>query len=146
LNAAEEPAPAGTANELSPVAGDAGVPPLDFDVGFGETDAETPVEPPAAEAPAEPLAPPAFDLSAIDLELGQADTAVAPALAPADDVMPAPELPLVDDPEVATKLELAQAYEEMGDKEGARELLNEVLAEGSPAQQQAARDKLAQLG
>lgn len=50
-----------------------------------------------------------------------------------------------DDPEVATKLELAQAYEEMGDREGARELLNEVLTEGSVAQQAAARTRLDQL-
>lgn len=50
-----------------------------------------------------------------------------------------------DNPEVATKLELAQAYEEMGDLEGARELLNEVLGEGSPAQQSAARARLDQL-
>jgi pilus assembly protein FimV len=50
-----------------------------------------------------------------------------------------------DDPEVATKLELAQAYEEMGDREGARELLNEVLSEGSSAQQALARTRLDQL-
>jgi len=50
-----------------------------------------------------------------------------------------------DDPEVATKLELAQAYEEMGDREGARELLNEVLSEGSEAQQAIARSRLDQL-
>lgn len=50
-----------------------------------------------------------------------------------------------DDPEVATKLELAQAYEEMGDREGARELLNEVLCEGSEAQQAIARSRLDQL-
>ncbi len=51
----------------------------------------------------------------------------------------------VDDPEVATKLELAQAYEEMGDHEGARELLNEVLNEGSTAQQEMARARLDRL-
>jgi pilus assembly protein FimV len=50
-----------------------------------------------------------------------------------------------DDPEVATKLELALAYEEMGDREGARELLNEVLSEGSPAQQAQAQARLDQL-
>lgn len=50
-----------------------------------------------------------------------------------------------DNPEVATKLELAQAYEEMGDLEGARELLNEVLNEGSESQQAQARAKLDQL-
>ena len=50
-----------------------------------------------------------------------------------------------DNPEVATKLELAHAYEEMGDKEGARELLQEVINEGDAAQQASARTKLAQL-
>lgn len=47
--------------------------------------------------------------------------------------------------ETETKLELARAYEDMGDKDGARELLAEVLAEGSPAQQDAAREMLARL-
>lgn len=51
-----------------------------------------------------------------------------------------------ESPDVATKLELAQAYEEMGDKEGARELLQEVLHEGGSRQQQMARDRLAALG
>jgi pilus assembly protein FimV len=50
-----------------------------------------------------------------------------------------------DNPEVATKLELAQAYEEMGDLDGARELLNEVLSEGSKAQQAQAQAKLDQM-
>ncbi len=50
-----------------------------------------------------------------------------------------------DNPEVTTKLELAQAYEEMGDQEGARDLLNEVLNEGSAAQQAQARARLDQL-
>jgi pilus assembly protein FimV len=50
-----------------------------------------------------------------------------------------------DDPEVATKLELAQAYEEMGDFEGARELLNEVVSEGSAGQQALARERLDKL-
>ena len=54
--------------------------------------------------------------------------------------------PAEDNPEVATKLELAQAYEEMGDKDGARELLREVLNEGSAGQQETARARLAQLG
>lgn len=47
--------------------------------------------------------------------------------------------------EVETKLELARAYDEMGDKEGARELLEEVLREGSADQQEAARQLLARL-
>jgi pilus assembly protein FimV len=44
--------------------------------------------------------------------------------------------------EVATKLDLAKAYEEMGDKDGARELLNEVMKEGDPAQQQQAKQMI----
>jgi pilus assembly protein FimV len=47
--------------------------------------------------------------------------------------------------EVATKLDLAKAYQEMGDKDGARELLNEVLKEGDAAQQQQAKTMLAAL-
>ena len=48
--------------------------------------------------------------------------------------------------EVATKLDLAKAYEEMCDKDGTRELLNEVLKEGDNAQQDQARGILARLG
>ena len=48
--------------------------------------------------------------------------------------------------EVATKLDLAKAYEEMGDKDGARELLNEVAKEGDAAQQAQAQQMLASLG
>ncbi len=47
--------------------------------------------------------------------------------------------------EIATKLELARAYEEMGDTEGARELVEEVLKEGSAAQKEEARGLLARL-
>ncbi len=49
------------------------------------------------------------------------------------------------DPEVDTKLELARAYEEMGDKDGARELLEEVLAEGNGKQQEQARVVMSRL-
>ena len=38
--------------------------------------------------------------------------------------------------DVQTKFDLAKAYQEMGDKEGAREILTEVIKEGD-AQQQA---------
>jgi len=48
--------------------------------------------------------------------------------------------------EVATKLDLAKAYEEMGDKDGARELLNEVLKEGDEAQKAQARSMLDAIG
>ncbi|MEQ1526923.1 MAG: FimV/HubP family polar landmark protein [Gallionella sp.] len=42
--------------------------------------------------------------------------------------------------EVATKLDLAKAYQEMGDESGAKEILQEVLREGDEGQRQAAQD------
>ncbi|HQT32038.1 MAG TPA: FimV/HubP family polar landmark protein [Thiobacillus sp.] len=57
-----------------------------------------------------------FDFSGLDLDLGDSG---------------GNELEL---DEVGTKLDLARAYVEMGDKEGAREILTEVLAEGSDKQ------------
>lgn len=94
---------------------------LDFDFNIGAPTA-------AAAEPARP-AEPAIDLGSIDLDLG------APA---------ASAEPVAGD-EVATKLELAKAYEEMGDKEGARELLTEVLKEGSAEQQAKAQGMLDKL-
>ena len=79
------------------------------------------------EAPSAPL-----DLSTINLDLGSpGETAAAPD---------------AHWQEVATKLDLAKAYQEMGDKDGARELLNEVLKEGDAAQQEQAQAMLAPLG
>jgi len=83
--------------------------------------------------PAAPAADTRFDLGALDLDLG----------APAGGG-PAPSDPKWQ--EVATKLDLAKAYEEMGDKDGARELLNEVLKEGDPGQQGQAKQMLSNLG
>lgn len=47
---------------------------------------------------------------------------------------------------MATKLDLAKAYEEMGDLEGARELLQEVLGEGNAEQQDVARTLMERVG
>jgi pilus assembly protein FimV len=47
--------------------------------------------------------------------------------------------------EVGTKLDLARAYMDMGDPEGARSILEEVLHEGSPAQRQEAQRLIASL-
>ena len=48
--------------------------------------------------------------------------------------------------EVGTKLDLARAYVEMGDKEGALEILGEVLAEGSDTQKADAKALMNSLG
>lgn len=47
--------------------------------------------------------------------------------------------------EVATKLDLAKAYLEMDDRDGAREILEEVLREGDDEQQSTARSMLDQI-
>jgi pilus assembly protein FimV len=48
--------------------------------------------------------------------------------------------------DVQTKFDLAKAYEEMGDKAGAREILQEVVREGDSEQQAQAKALLAGLG
>lgn len=110
--------------EDAPIAGGISDLKLDFDLELDQQ----PVEPAASE----PL-PETTDL-ALDFPGETSEPATQPVAA-----KPA------DNPEVATKLELAQAYEEMGDLEGARELLNEVVTEGSESQQAQARAKLDQL-
>ena len=118
-----------SATEQSPAA----APAID---GGHDIDFEFAIDAPSTSAPAAPPKAPAFDLSSIDLELDDNRVEANKSLpGQADD----------ENPDVATKLELALAYEEMGDKEGARELLQEVLHEGGSRQQQAARDRLAAL-
>ncbi|APC14871.1 peptidoglycan-binding protein [Pseudomonas frederiksbergensis] len=47
--------------------------------------------------------------------------------------------------EVATKLDLAQAYIDMGDNEGARDILGEVISEGNDGQKSEAKEMLARM-
>lgn len=47
--------------------------------------------------------------------------------------------------EAATKLDLAQAYIDMGDSDGARDILNEVVSEGSVEQKSEAEEMLSRL-
>ncbi|MFG0581777.1 FimV/HubP family polar landmark protein [Pseudomonas sp. zjy_9] len=119
--------------------------PADFDLSL---DDETPAQP-AVEADSF-----AAQLDEVTAELDQLSTDLdepqdAP-LAPADGI--ASELEGDDDfdflsgtDETATKLDLARAYIDMGDTEGARDILDEVVAEGSDAQQQEAREMIAKL-
>jgi pilus assembly protein FimV len=82
--------------------------------------------------------PSKLDLSEISLDLGgPSPDASALAAKPGSD----PKWQ-----EVATKLDLAKAYEEMGDKDGARELLKEVMKDGDAAQRGSAEQLLAKLG
>lgn len=53
---------------------------------------------------------------------------------------------LASDDEVSTKLDLARAYMDMGDREGAKDILQEVIKEGSASQQQEAQSLLKKIG
>lgn len=52
---------------------------------------------------------------------------------------------LADTDEVATKLDLARAYIDMGDKDGAKDILEEVTSEGNAEQQKEAKDLLEKI-
>jgi pilus assembly protein FimV len=135
-------APAPAAESSAPAAADAG-----FDFDLSALSMETPSEKPAAvefektmamTATAAPAPAPtayektaALNLGDLSLDLGDSTPAAA-ASAPSDSA-------------VSTKLELAKAYVEIGDTDGAKDILNEVAREGSPAQQAEARKLLAGL-
>jgi pilus assembly protein FimV len=98
---------------------------LDFDLSLEDAGA-----PKGEQAPAAPV-----DLSSISLDLGTPAATAATASS--------------SDPrwqEIATKLDLAKAYQGMGDKDGARQLLNEVVSQGDAAQQSEAKHLLSALG
>jgi len=79
-----------------------------------------------------------------DFSTAQAETVVNPQFGLEQDL--APDFEISVNEEVATKLDLAKAYEEMGDLEGARELLQEVVKEGDASQKDAAQLILAKIG
>ncbi|HXV39694.1 MAG TPA: FimV/HubP family polar landmark protein [Steroidobacteraceae bacterium] len=85
-----------------------------------------------------------LDFSSIDLDVGgagaDADRAPTAREYVATEKLPQlSELEPVTMSEVGTKLDLARAYMDMGDPDGARNILQEVLAEGSASQKQEAR-------
>jgi pilus assembly protein FimV len=141
-----EAAPSGVSGSESETA-TAHFPDLDFRL-------ETPPSHPAEEVKAE--MPPPLDLSGIDLDLGEPEKVAAPAeAAPTQTAAESPEhgateiRPAAIDPElwqeVATKLDLARAYIEMGDAEGAKEILQEVVGEGDARQREEANKMLASI-
>jgi pilus assembly protein FimV len=79
---------------------------------------------------------------ALDLDVGTAtvpDAAFAATQRLASEELALPDLEPVTMSEVGTKLDLARAYMDMGDPDGARNILEEVLTEGSAAQKQEAQ-------
>jgi pilus assembly protein FimV len=79
---------------------------------------------------------------ALDLDVGTAsvpEAAFAATQKLSAEDLALPDLEPVTMSEVGTKLDLARAYMDMGDPDGARNILEEVLAEGSAAQKQEAQ-------
>ncbi len=78
----------------------------------------------------------------LDLDIGSAtvpDTAFTSTQKLSSDDLALPDLEPVTMSEVGTKLDLARAYMDMGDPDGARNILEEVLTEGSSTQKQEAQ-------
>ena len=113
----------------------------DFDLSLED---EAPVKP-AAEVDSF-----AAQLDEVTAELDQLSTDVEEPLVPLGNL--SSDLGGDDDfdflsgtDETATKLDLARAYIDMGDAEGARDILDEVIAEGSDVQKQEAREMIAKM-
>lgn len=94
-----------------------------------------------------------LDFATAEEELDLSDALVFAEDEPSDDVAPeaaeadTEELLIADDADqMATKLDLARAYMDMGDSEGARGILEEVVAKGTEEQQQESRDLLTRIG
>ena len=92
----------------------------------------------SAGAPAPQLARPAAAI-----ELDKLDLAFDPARSTFED--PTPSVLDGQWHDAATKLDLAKAYQEMGDVEGAREILQEVLHEGDDQQKAEAQALMSKL-
>jgi pilus assembly protein FimV len=124
------PASAETETESAEISG------LDFNF-----DADVEAEPEPEMVAAETAAVlPDLDLSGISLDV--AEVASTPeAESAAEEIT----LSSGESPDVETKLDLVTAYMDMGDTEGARELLEEVLKEGGPSQRERAQSMLDSL-
>lgn len=108
---------------------------LDFDVDLDAAEEESALP---ASAPTQ-ANPQEIDLSGISFDLDDKPEADSAPDASATDSLAA------ESSEVDTKLDLVTAYVDMGDNEGARELLEEILQEGGPNQRLRAQDMLKSL-
>jgi pilus assembly protein FimV len=123
---------------------------LDFDLGqAGDSSAASPYAQPAISTPVQQVLTPKLsepkltENSGLDFDLGALNVPSAPAQAEAK-VTPA--VPASADSEIGTKLSLASAYIAIGDNEGARELLSEVIALGTAEQKATANELLTRIG
>lgn len=136
-----------------------------LDASFADTEAPAVEAPPSAEQLAAAHDPLDFDLTGLSLELDEpaeemeenppahkpdlaAQNAEFDLLGDFGSLEPHSldsELSAATSEEMATKLDLALAYQEIGDKEGARELLDEVMKGGTPEQSEKAKSLLLEL-
>ena len=92
------------------------------------------------------VAEPLVEEDSSDLDLSDSSASEASSDLSADINLDEGDLDLLTDlDENATKLDLARAYLEMGDATGAKEILQEVLAEGNDTQKQDAEEMLGQI-
>ncbi|MBC8995276.1 FimV family protein [Pseudomonas sp. N40(2020)] len=115
--------------------------PADFDLSLADEMDSNPAEPDAFAA----------ELDDVNAELDRLSQSIAePTFTEADAAM-GDDLGeddfdfLAGTDEAATKLDLAQAYIDMGDSDGARDILNEVLTEGDEKQRGEAKEMLSNL-
>lgn len=115
--------------------------PADFDLSLAdEMDAAAPDQPDAFESELNDVN---AELDRLSQSLGEPSFTAEDALASAADEPDFDFLSGTD--EVATKLDLAQAYIDMGDSDGARDILNEVVTEGDAGQKSEAKEMLSRL-
>ncbi|WP_349746657.1 FimV/HubP family polar landmark protein [Pseudomonas frederiksbergensis] len=112
--------------------------PADFDLSLADEMDATPDKPDAFENELNDVN---AELDRLSQSLGEPSFTEEDAFASSDD-----ELDFLSGAdEVATKLDLAQAYIDMGDNDGARDILNEVVTEGDAGQKSEAKEMLSRL-
>ena len=87
-----------------------------------------------------------FSAESDDIDLNEFSSDEAALADLSDDDMDAELDFLADADEAATKLDLARAYIDMGDAEGAKDILSEVLSEGNDSQRKEANELLGRIG
>ncbi|HET8871474.1 MAG TPA: FimV/HubP family polar landmark protein, partial [Aquabacterium sp.] len=117
---------------------------LDFDLSLDEP-ATSVAAPVAAPAPA-PASSHDFGLSSLNLEMDAPGSTADSGFSLDEDLLggKAPDLPPPDDP-MERKFELAEEFRQIGDLDGARELLQEVVANAQGALQAKAQAMLDNL-
>ncbi len=127
--------------------------PEEFDAGFSEDTFELP----SGEentVPVDILAPTAEAADTSDFDWMPQEFTETPLVSPDDQEttaevqdqgQPVGDEPIVGNDPIETKLDLARAYLDMGDQEGAHSMLKEVLDEGSDVQKEEAQSLLEEL-